>query len=319
MSKKSSFANRGSQSGTRSLIPKKSYLNGDLSAKRVVVKADEVETKTQAHYLNPRNQEALTLEAVADIYDSILVGGVDTEGVAVEIDGKYLILDSSRRRFCCIKGRKDLPLWVIEGQPTVAQLLKIINNTQEVKKWSYYEHGKYLLSVAESAEIDVQVLKVEELAEKLGIGRETLRKRLEAVSIDDELRKVFVDYEGIPNTYYSDLSKIQKKLTKAEINIAEQICEFKVKSNKTQITGTVSERQKQMLFELKEFVDSLIKPEAKAKSKETKLGNFPQKHISARRKESADGKKTVYEFKRIPVAIQRQIDQFIEQVLPPQI
>lgn len=316
MTNKSNFAKRGgSQSGINNLVSKKSYLNGELKAKRVVVKASEVETKTQPHYLNPRNQEALTLDAVADIYDSILSDGVDTEGVAIEQNGKYLILDSSRRRFCCIKGHKDLPLWVIEGHPTVAQLLKIINNTQEVKKWSYYEHGNYLLSVAENTDIDVKSLNVEELAEQLGIGRETLRKRLEAVNIDDALRTVFVDYEGIPNTYYSELSKIQKKLTKAEIDIGEQLGIFKT-THETQ--GAIHERQKQTLAALKEFVYNLVQPKEKARPKEIKLGNFTEKDASAKCVVSSRGRKKVYTFSRIPTETQRKIDEFIEQLLPPQ-
>jgi ParB family chromosome partitioning protein len=312
------FTGNRSKSGLNKLITTKTYLNGELKAKRVVVKAPEVETKTGVHPLNPRNQEALTLEAVADIYDSIVDDGVDTEGVAVEQNGQFLVLDASRRRFCCIKGEKDFPLWVIDGEPTITQLLKLINNSQDVKKWSYYEHGNYLMTVAENAEIDVKSLKNEELAEKLGIGRETLRKRLEAIGIDDELRTLFVDYEGIPNAFYGVLAKLQKKLTKAKLNISDQVGVFRTKLESKALNGTVLERQKATLEALKEFVDEAIGGgSSDSKWKETPLGEFDVKGVSAKRKTSSDGRKTVYEFNRLPADVQQKINAYIDSVLPP--
>lgn len=134
----------GAATSRASLLKKSSgvtrtYLNGALTAKRVVVQSSEVESKTDIHPLNPRNQEALTLDAVRDIFPSIQENGVNQEGVAVKCPstGKLLLLDASRRRFSCIHCDADLPLWELQDEVSDEQILAIINDSQEVKRWSY--------------------------------------------------------------------------------------------------------------------------------------------------------------------------------------
>lgn len=77
-----------------------------LEAEHVTVAAENVATETAVHPMNPRNQEALTTNAVRDILQQIESRGVDTEGVAVKRDGVYLLIEGSRRRFCCIAAQK---------------------------------------------------------------------------------------------------------------------------------------------------------------------------------------------------------------------
>lgn len=312
---KSVVANGKSSSGLSSLVAKKTYLNGELKAKREVVKGRDISSKTDIHYLNPRNQEALTLDAVSDIYPSIKENGVNTEGVAVERDGKFLVLDASRRRFCCIEGEQDLPLWVIEGEPTDTQLLKIINDSQEVKKWSYPEHGEYLIKIAKLKGLDVEALKIDELAKELGLGRESLRKRLESLDISADLRMVFPDYEGIPNAYYGELAKVQRSITKAKKDVADLVGAFSTKIKKEVYTGSVSERQKKILDALKEFVSHSLGKKGGSAWTEKNLGIFDVKGVSAKRKTSKDGRKTVFEFNRLPAEVQRKINDLVEQVL----
>ncbi len=52
----------------------------------------------------------------------------------------------------------------------------------------------------------------EELASYLNIGIESIRKRIQAAKISKELIRIFPDSEGIPNTYYSKLARIEKPL-----------------------------------------------------------------------------------------------------------
>lgn len=312
---KGSVVNGKSSSGLSGLLAKKTYLNGELKAKREVVKGKDISSKTDIHYLNPRNQEALTLDAVSDIYPSIKENGVNTEGVAVEKDGKFYVLDASRRRFCCIEGDQDLPLWVIEGEPTDPQLLKIINDSQEVKKWSYPEHGEYLIKIAKLKKLDIETLKLEELAKELGLGKESLRKRLESLNISDELRMVFPDYEGIPNTYYSELAKIQRSITKSEKDAVELLERFNHKLKNLELTGSVFERQKKTLEALKEFASHFLGKKSGSAWTEKNLGSFDVKGMSAKRKISKDGRKVVFEFNRLPAEVQRKINDLVEQTL----
>ncbi len=57
--------------------------------------------------MNPRNQEALTTNAVRDILQQIESRGVDTEGVAVKRDGVYLLIEGSRRRFAVLRLKRS--------------------------------------------------------------------------------------------------------------------------------------------------------------------------------------------------------------------
>ncbi|EJV0278490.1 TPA: ParB family protein [Vibrio parahaemolyticus] len=312
---KGNVTNGKSSSGVGSLLVKKHYLNGALKAKREIVRGKDIESKTSIHYLNPRNQEALTLEAVSDIYSSIKDNGVSTEGIAIEKDSKYYVLDASRRRFCCIESNQDLPLWVIEGEPTDAQLLKIINDSQEVKKWSYPEHGEYLLKIAKIKSLDVKSMKIDELSNELGIGRESLRKRLESLDIDISLRTIFVDYEGIPNSYYGELAKLQRNLVKANMDVSSEIEKFKTTLANDVVEGSVSERQRKTLDMLKIFVNELTKVSSRSSWVTSSLGHFENKRTSVKRKVNDNTRKTVYEFTRLPKELQAEIDMLIEEKL----
>ncbi len=112
------------------------------TATRIVVTGKELESKTAIHRLNPRRQASLTLDSVRDIFNSIKSEGVHTEGVAAKNNnGIYELLDSSRRRFCCIHLEQELPLWVIDDVIDDSDLVSFITTTQSVKRLSYRELG----------------------------------------------------------------------------------------------------------------------------------------------------------------------------------
>lgn len=295
----------------------RTYLNGALTAKRVLVPSSEVETKTDVHPLNPRNQEALTLEAVRDIFPSIQKNGVNQEGVAVKCDStdKLLLLDASRRRFSCIHGEVDLPLWEIQGDVTDEQILAIINDSQEVKRWSYPEHAQYLLRIAERKQLDVETMKIDDLARELSIGRESLRKRLAANKVSKDILTVFVDYEGIPNNYYGSLAKIQNQLSKANKNINEVMKSFVQTLDDIVLGESVLDKQATVLKKLEEFTENLLKKQAKPEWSNRQLCQFEDKKAYARAKTSPDGKTMKIELSRIGAEKMREIERLIQQVL----
>ncbi len=295
----------------------RTYLKGALTAKRVVVSSSEVNVKTDIHPLNPRNQEALTLDAVRDIFPSIQKNGVNQEGVAVKCPstGKLLLLDASRRRFCCIQSNADLPLWEIQEDVTDEQVLAIINDSQEVKRWSYPEHAQYLLRIAERKSLDVSTMKIEDLAKELSIGRESLRKRLAANNISKDILAVFVDYEGIPNNYYSSLTKIQNKLSRSNKNIKDTMNSFIQTLEGVELGATVFDKQATILKRLEEFVERLLNKQPKQEWSNRELCQFADKKAYARAKISPDGKTMKVELSRVGAEKMRKIERLIEQVL----
>lgn len=300
-------------------VATRTYLKGKIKAKHEVVPGKDVKTKTDIHPLNPRNQEALTLDAVRDILPLIKERGVTHEGVAVRCPttNKLLLLDASRRRFCCIELEENLPLWVLDGDVSDDDCLAIINDSQEVKRWSYPEHAEYLIKIAHRKGIDINAAKIEDLSAALSMGRESLRKRLEAYDVSIDIRQVFTDFEGIPNTFYSPLARVQRKLKKAQKNIPAEMQRFSTELKEKELTGTVPEIQKLTLNELEQFVDALLenKPQKREWSSES-LRDFQDKRLYANVKRSPDRNITRFEFSRCLSAEKlKKAEQFFKDLL----
>ncbi|CAK1694289.1 Chromosome partitioning protein ParB [Vibrio crassostreae] len=301
--------NQGNQLGKRAKAEtsKKTFTFASgktATAERVVVKADELEVRTAIHPLNPRRQESLTLDAVRDILPSIQEEGVHTEGVATKDEqGTYQLLDSSRRRFTCIHAKKDLPLWVIEGEIDQADLVAYIQTTQSVKRLSYRELGADYKSVMQAQGFT----KIDELAEYLNIGRETCRKRFAAASVDQRLIEVFPDCEGIPNGYYAKLAKVEKQLDKEGTNTSTFISSLKVDVDDL---VSVEDKQKQILAQIEA---KLLKGKYKVIWETKPLALFDDKNKYAKVSHSSDRRGLKIELSRLPVDVYDEIIQFISE------
>ncbi len=319
---KSKLLASGSKSGISSLKGlsgnTRTFLTGKVKATRIIVLSSDIESKTGIHPLNPRNQEALTLEAVRDIYPSIKANGVNQEGVAIrcQSSNRLLLLDASRRRFTCLHAGVDLPLWELQGDLTDEDILAIINDSQEVKRWSYPEHAQYLFKVAERKGIDVKSAKLEELASALSIGRESLRKRIAANNVSIALREVFVDFEGIPNAYYSELAKLQRELEKSQLAIEDVMVRFIDEVKLPSESLSVDDMQKLTLENLKSFVSEVLNVKKKNKDwKKESLALFDKKGCYATVSQSPDRNKLKIEFSRIGAEKEKQILDYIKTVL----
>ncbi|MCC4820960.1 hypothetical protein LMH81_31040, partial [Vibrio lentus] len=80
-------------------------------------------------------------------------------------------------------------------------------------------------------------------------------------------------------------------------------------------SNSIKDQQLITLKIMEELVNEHIDVEKTPKWKEEQLGNFDQKDISAKRKISKDGRKTIYELTRLPADKQKQIDDFMNQIL----
>ncbi|WP_199438606.1 ParB N-terminal domain-containing protein [Vibrio owensii] len=187
-------------------------------ARRVVVPADKLKDLAMAHPLNPRHQEALTEDSLADILPSIRESGVITEGIAEEVEGKFLLLDSSRRMAAALIANKDLPLWVFDKdlRLTRRQAEYITEIARMQRNLSYREEGTILIkAMAEKSELnDIQAL-MQEFRYQPSQER-TVRRYLDAAVIPEEIINLFPDSEGIPNDFYAKLKAICKEVARLE-------------------------------------------------------------------------------------------------------
>ncbi|WP_394153626.1 hypothetical protein [Vibrio maritimus] len=213
--------NRNRSKDTESQVISRTFVMRDGSkhnASRVVVPHSDLKRRVEVHPLNPRYQEALTEEALEDILPSIKETGVIYEGIAENIDGKFLVLDSSRRLAAAEIGGADLPLWVFEEgsqlSRTDAEYLTEVSRLH--RPLSRREHG---LSLIKAITEDESLQDFSKLIKKFRFKasqERTVRRYISAAVLPQELIDLFPDSEGIPNDYYDKLKSICKAVGKSE-------------------------------------------------------------------------------------------------------
>ncbi|HEC5166169.1 TPA: peptide transporter [Escherichia coli] len=281
--------------------------NRKLEAEHIIVPAEKVELETAVHPMNPRNQEALTENAVRDILKQIEERGVDTEGVAVKRDGVYLLIEGSRRRFCCIQSGKDLPLWVLPDELSPEDINSIITAAQTSRRFSYREVGFQYLQKME----ELGFVTNEELAQFLGISHVSVSKRVQAAKIDHSLIALFPDYEGIPNSYYNRLSRLQKYIEKNLYSL-EEVVDSVREEIKDMDVSDITEAQKTVIQKITTVVEGLdINPPSKGWDTR-ELAEFDNKDKYARISKSASGRKIRFEFNRMNSELIAEIEEFIK-------
>ncbi|HHE8520612.1 TPA: ParB family protein [Enterobacter hormaechei] len=281
-----------------------------LEAEHVIVPAQRVEKETLVHPANPRNQEALTDYSVRDILKQIEERGVDTEGIAVKRDGVYLLIEGSRRRFCCIKAEKDLPLWVLPDELTEDDINSIISAAQTSRKFSYREVGFQFIKKMEEKGFSTN----EELAAYLGISHVSVAKRIQAARIDETLISLFPDYEGIPNSYYSRLSRLQKYVQKNLFPLDEVIDNVKEETKDLDI-GDLQVAQKVVMEKITQSVESVCEKTYSTKWETSDLITFDNKDKYARISKNNTGRKIRFEFNRINAGFIKELEEFIKEKL----
>ncbi|WP_144139020.1 ParB family protein [Providencia rettgeri] len=290
--------------------PKRTFTLKDgrkVDAEHVVVPGSKVSEQTVVHALNPRNQEALDENSMRDILEQIRERGVDTEGIAVRVDGVYQLIEGSRRRYCCAKLSADLPLWVLPNDISNEDIFSIISAAQSSRKFSYREVGMQYLKLMEENGFTTN----EELAQHIGISTESVRKRIQAAQIDPRLIALFPDCEGIPNTFYSRLAKVQGSAKKEMIDIGE-LCQEVQDNRKDKPVENIQETQKDILEEVATMLEIMAdKAKPAAAWKTSDIVAFENKDQYARISYSGNGRKVRFEFNRLNQKVVEDIERLI--------
>ncbi|MDC9615997.1 ParB family protein [Xenorhabdus khoisanae] len=281
-----------------------------VEAEHIVISAEQIENLTIVHEMNPRNQKAIDDYAVRDILEQIRTRGVDTEGIAIKRDNKFALIEGSRRRYCCLKTKSDLPLWVLPDDLTAEDINALINASQSSKKFSYREVGKQY----QEKMIMLGFSTNDELGKYLGVSAESVRKRIQAALIDEKLISIFPDSEGIPNSFYSRLAKIQKLAEKAQIDFDKLCSEVAVETEDVD-AGEIEKKQRSIMDDLSVALE-LMTSDAPIKGWETtELISFDSKDKYARVSRSANGRKVKFEFNRVNASLLDEIQQLIIECL----
>ncbi|HHE6471526.1 TPA: ParB family protein [Providencia rettgeri] len=311
-SKKTRFEQRnGLPSLKGGYITKKTFTLKDgrkVDAEHIIVSGDKVSEQTVVHSLNPRNQEALDENSMGDILEQIKQRGVDTEGIAIRKNGIYHLIEGSRRRYCCIKLSTDLPLWVLPNDISNEDIFSIISAAQSSRKLSYREVGLQYQKLMEDNNFTTN----EQLAQYIGISTESVRKRIQAALIDVRLVNLFPDCEGIPNTFYARLSKLQSNANKEGIDL-EVLCK-EVRANRKGLEiENIQETQKNILDDLSTILELMTDKTKPASAwKTTDIVEFNNKDQYARISYSGNGRKVRFEFNRLNQTVIQELERLIK-------
>ncbi|MCD9134324.1 ParB family protein, partial [Escherichia coli] len=213
-------------------------------------------------------------------------------------------------RFCCIQAAKELPLWVLPDELSAEDIKSIITAAQTSRRFSYREVGfQYLQLMQENG-----FTKNDELAIFLGISHVSVFKRVQAARIDSSLIALFPDYEGIPNSFYSRLSRLQKFVENNNFSLADVVGQVR-KGMDSEDIDDVAEAQKRVMEKITVAVEQLDdKPSSKGWDTHD-LASFDNKDKYARISKNASGRKTRFEFNRISNELLAEFEAFITEKL----
>ncbi|MFC1502798.1 ParB family protein [Pseudomonadota bacterium] len=288
--------------------------SGKVAATHHVIPAADIETKTRAHKLNPRNQKALCLDAVRKVIDDIRVNGIDTDCVGIWSDDNTTIeiIEGSVRRWCSIETEQSYPVWVLPaGSATKKDIRRLISSAVMQKAHSYRERGRAMMLEATELEDNAKEMKVNELAELLDMGRETVRKLLQAYKVSEVLIDAFPDCEGIPNSFYATLSRIEKILAK-HFRKPSVFVDEAIKVANLESDSSVEERQVQLLKTM-ELLEAKIKGSSgKSQWDTVDIVIFDSKDKKVRKSTNTDGRMVKFEFSRIEKDLIDEIETLIK-------
>ncbi|MGL6316638.1 ParB family protein [Vibrio sp. WXL103] len=284
------------------------------TARHVIVAAQDVEKKTVAHHLNTRHQESLSMDAVRDIYPQVLAEGIKQEGVAYynEALDRYELFDASRRRFCAIEAKVDLPLWVLSELPEGKDIIAYVDLTQTVKLLSWREVGTRYLNYAN--ENDIEINDYDRLGKEFSVSGETIRKKVNAATLSKVLVESFPDCQGIPTSFYSKLGKIERAIKKLGTVAIDKFVQNATDTFQSDAKD-VGEVQQSLLSHYEVMLEDFMSNKPKAVSSSEDLATFDDRNKFARKKVSANGRKITLEFSRLPKEVMVDIEAYIRDKL----
>ncbi|EIO4563328.1 hypothetical protein LQM11_003954 [Vibrio parahaemolyticus] len=292
--------------------------SGSVTATFREIEPNDILNQTKIHPLNPRNQDALDDSAVESTLESIRKNGIDTDclGIWSDDESSILIIEGSVRRYCAIKSKQSYPIWILPAKSaTNKDIRRLIADASDKKPHSLRERGEAYWKEALELSDDAENMTNEQLSQLLSVGRETLRKALQAFHVDIRLLKIMPNYEGVANNFYPKLAKIEKQLLKKNVQLDEFINEIATSDNvKNAITlSNKTESQQIILSEMERVAyDSTPK---KIVWKTDDIVKFEQKNKFARKSISPNGESVRFELGRIDRKLIENIELIIKKHL----
>ncbi|WP_429037824.1 hypothetical protein [Aeromonas media] len=187
---------------------------------KTLLLSKDVENLTVVDDLNPRSQEHLTHDTTSDIDDSIGSSGV-VFGVWAQLmpDGRYSLIDGSRRRYEAIKHGLPLPIWYTREELTTAEKISFIHTGRLSKSFSYYENGRMLCAYQDEFGIDIDAA-----CKIFSISKPTYSRQINAYKlIPMSIYNLFKSKIDMGNTELFALITVMRGLHDIDYSLVEKI------------------------------------------------------------------------------------------------
>lgn len=313
---------QGNKLSTQNVNKTKNYNfeGGVVSASHRIIDATDVQFKTDIHPLNPRNQRALNVTSVAETLASIKANGIDTDCIGIWSDDnkEILVIEGSVRRFCAIETNNDYPIWVLPaGSASNNDIRRLISDADSKKPHSLREKGASYIKEALELDNEAESLTIDELAKLIGIGRETVRKAMQAYKLNSLLLEAIPDYEGVSNSIYPELAKVEKAINKTQLDMNVFVKQVKDNAGYQQALEieSIGEAQKRVLDVIQTLSKKTSNKTPVKKAETIELASYSDRFKSAILKVSPNGRKHTFEFSRIEKSVVDEIENFIREKL----
>lgn len=276
----------------------------------VTLSYEQVKNETVVTFdVNGRDQSLLTKTSLQDL-DSIQFQQF-YPAVGREVNGKIDVLDGSRRRarFLLEEGKLDrFKMLVTKDDISISDAKALAKQLQSAKEHNLREIGMQCLALKKANDALTQA----DIAQQLGMSRQSVGRALNAASISEQLIALFPVTNDLSISDYKLLEKTDKALSD-QASLSTFIKKIKQKVVNAQPEHSSEDQKDALLLAIKSELKIIEAKQEKEAVEVTPLAEFDTKGVFARKR--VKGRNFSYEFGRLPKKVQDELDQAIEKIV----
>lgn len=255
--------------------------------------------------VNGRDQSFLTEANLADILRTITMQQF-YPAIGRMVEGRIEIMDGSRRRAACIIAGMPLVILVTQDELELSDARQLAVDIQTSKEHSLREQGKRFEIMYASGMNKIQI------AEAEGISQAKVTRAFQAAAVPDEIISLFSNISDLTIDDYQALLKLTEEAEGKRVPIKEL-----VDSVRTEIDSDVDAQfeKEKVMTKLRSKQKSLKTPPKRDGVVTEKLREYADVKQYARKRTDAKKRITTYEFSRLNLDVQKEIDEAIKAIL----
>lgn len=265
----------------------------------------EIEDKTFVDpAVNGRDQRNVTPESVSDITRTITLQQF-FPAIGRAVGDRIEVLDGSRRRAACIFSGAKFEILVTEDEISLEDARQLAKDIQTAREHTLREIGQRYQLMHDNG------MSKDEIARAEGVSPASVTRAFQAASVPADMITLFPVINELSLADYQLLLKLSEDLENKRVPLSELIAKVQ-----TDIAAAESENVTKSLIldSFKRHTKQLNPPPVKTVQME-KLREFEDKKQFARKKTDTSKRLVTYEFARLPVSVQDELDKAIKQVM----